>query len=103
MDKISYMIQNSKSNTNHHWYRSTRQGLRTCCQKPSLHGVASNLNIIVVDTHSCINSSVKEVPAHTKPEYPLIEWIVGGEEIVGLTVACIDVAHHDEETGMLEM
>ena len=46
---------------------------------------------------------VEEIPAKTKSQQVLIERIVRSEEVVGLSAASINMAHHDEEASALEM
>ena len=46
---------------------------------------------------------VVEVPADTKSEYALVEWIVRCKEIVGFALSCIDMAHHHEESCALQV
>ena len=46
---------------------------------------------------------VEEIPAETEAKDALVERIVGREEIVALAGSRIHMAHHDEETGVLEV
>ena len=46
---------------------------------------------------------VEEVPAYTDSHHACVHRIMRGEEIILVTLAGIDVAHHDEKAGMLEM
>ena len=46
---------------------------------------------------------VVEVPADTKSEYALVEWIVRCKEIVGFALSCIDMTHHHEESCALQV
>ena len=48
-------------------------------------------------------SSIIEIPGDSQSEDALIERMVRSEEVVHLTRARIDVAHHDEEAGLLQV
>ena len=46
---------------------------------------------------------VEEVPAYAESEYSFVKRIVGCEEVVAVALACIDMAHHHEEAGVLQV
>ena len=46
---------------------------------------------------------VEEVPAYTHSENSLVHRIVRGEEVVLVALTCIEVAHHHEEAGVLDV
>ena len=50
-----------------------------------------------------LHSLVEEVPAYSEAEHTLVEWVVGGEEIVLVARAGVDVTHHHEEAGVLDV
>ena len=56
-------------------------------------------------THSLrkYNKLIEEIPTYTDSHHAFVHWIMRGEEIVLVALSRIDVAHHDEEAGMLEM
>ena len=46
---------------------------------------------------------VEEVPAYTHSENSLVHRIVRGEEVVLVALSCIQMAHHHEEAGVLDV
>ena len=46
---------------------------------------------------------VEEVPAYTHSENSLVHRIVRGEEVVLVALTCIQMAHHHEEAGVLDV
>lgn len=51
----------------------------------------------------CLCLLVEEIPAHTESEYSLVKWIVGRKEVVAVALTCIYMAHHHEETSVLQV
>ena len=51
----------------------------------------------------CLCLLVEEIPAHTESEYSFVKWIVGRKEVVAVALTCIYVAHHHEETSVLQV
>ena len=55
--------------------------------------------------HRCqkILHLIKEVPRKTEAENTAISGIMGSKEILHAATTAVDVTHHDEESGMLQM
>ena len=46
---------------------------------------------------------IEEVPTYSNTEHSLVHRIMRSEEVVLVALSCIDVAHHYEETGVLDV